>query len=128
MRRIPSTRSAGCRVKRVRKAATRSRRASRSAPGVQSAILPSLRTTGEFCLNGARADDIRLHNPIIPSDQRCSIVASQAWAPLSSIVTAKIAGSIDLIDQPSTKAARSSACDTRRGPQSPGWRSLKHIR
>jgi hypothetical protein len=61
-------------------------------------------------------------------DQRSSIVASQAWAPLSSIVTANIAGSIDLIDQPSTKAARSSARDTRRGPQSPGWRSLKHIR
>ncbi len=61
-------------------------------------------------------------------DQRRSIDASQACAPLSSIVTANIAGSIDLIDQPSTKAARSSACDTRRGPQSPGWRSLKHIR
>jgi hypothetical protein len=60
--------------------------------------------------------------------QRRSMVASHAWEPLSSIVTANIAGSIDLIDQPSTKAARSSACDTRRGPQSPGWRSLKHIR
>ena len=61
-------------------------------------------------------------------DQRRSMVASQAWAPLSSIVTANVAGSIDLIDQPSRKAARSSVCDTRRGPQSPGWRSLKHIR
>ncbi len=72
--------------------------------------------------------DSRPHKRPRGIDQRRSIVASQAWAPLSSIVTANIAGSIDLIDQPSTKAARSSACDTRRGPQSPGWRSLKHIR
>ena len=72
--------------------------------------------------------DSRPHKRPRAIDQRRSIVASQAWAPLSSIVTANFAGSIDLIDQPSTKAARSSACDTRRGPQSPGWRSLKHIR
>lgn len=69
----------------------------------------------------------RPHKGLTGIDQTRSIVASQAWAPLSSIVTANIAGSMDVIDQPSTKAARSSACDTRRGPQSPGWRSLKHI-
>ena len=76
----------------------------------------------------ASSPDSHPHKRPSGIDQRRSIVASQAWAPLSSIVTANIAGSIDLIDQPSTKAARSSACDTRRGPQSPGWRSLKHIR
>src|ERR1700730_5971113 len=59
--------------------------------------------------------------------QTRSIIASQAWAPFWSIVTANIAGSMALIDQPSTKAARSWALDARRGPQSPGWRSLKHI-
>jgi hypothetical protein len=41
-------------------------------------------------------------------DQTRSIVASQAWAPFSSIVTANIAGSIDLIDQLSTKRGSSS--------------------
>jgi len=83
---------------------------------------------GAECPISAPLPDSRPRKRPRAIDQRRSIVASQAWAPLSSIVTANFAGSIDLIDQPSTKAARSSACDTRRGPQSPGWRSLKHIR
>ena len=42
---------------------------------------------------------------------------------------AEVAGFADgVIAQPSLNAARSSSSRTRRGPQSPGWRSLKHIR
>jgi hypothetical protein len=33
-----------------------------------------------------------------------------------------------MTDQPSLKAARSSSWVTRRGPNSPGWRSLKQAR
>ena len=61
--------------------------------------------------------------------QAASMVASQAAAPAGSMVMVNLAASIDLIDQPApANAARSSGSDTRRGPQSPGWLSLKHIR
>ena len=53
------------------------------------------------------------------------MIASQARAPSGSIVISIWVGSIDWILHPSVKLDWISALLTRRGPQSPGCRSLK---
>lgn len=55
-----------------------------------------------------------------------AIDASQARALPGSIVISILDGSIASTSQPSTKLSRISSCRMRRGPQSPGSRSLKH--
>src|SRR5258708_2017410 len=50
---------------------------------------------------------------------------SHAWAPAGSTVTSILDGSIESTLHPSEKLALISAWLMRRGPQSPGWRSLK---
>jgi len=49
----------------------------------------------------------------------------QARAPAGSQVRSMTADSMDSILHPVENATRISSCVTRRGPQSPGWRSLK---
>jgi hypothetical protein len=51
---------------------------------------------------------------------------NQACAPLGSMVMSRTAASIVSTRHPSAKLVRISSRVTRRGPQSPGWRSLKH--
>jgi hypothetical protein len=53
--------------------------------------------------------------------------ASAVGAPSPGLMS-KRSGASEAMRQPSPSAARSSPSVTRRGPQSPGWRSLKHIR
>ena len=55
-----------------------------------------------------------------------AIDASQARALPGSIVISILDGSIASTSQPSTKLSRISSSRMRRGPQSPGSRSLKH--
>jgi hypothetical protein len=50
----------------------------------------------------------------------------QASAPLGILLVAIVEASIDSTCHPSRKLALISSWVTRRGPQSPGWRSLKH--
>src|SRR5260370_26457823 len=57
----------------------------------------------------ASSPDSRPHKTPRGIDQRRSIVASQAWAPLSPSVASNIAGAVDLIDPPSPQAARRAA-------------------
>ncbi len=54
-----------------------------------------------------------------------AIVVSQANTPARSNVTSMVAGSMDSTRQPPAKLARISSWLTRRGPKSPGCRSLK---
>ncbi len=58
------------------------------------------------------------------------IIASQACAvgvPNPGLI-ANATAAMSVTAQPSPNAATSSSWRTRRGPRSPGWRSLKHIR
>src|SRR5208283_2032714 len=50
----------------------------------------------------------------------------QASAPLGSMLMSILEGSIECTCHPSRKLALISSWVTRLGPQSPGWRSLKH--
>src|SRR5580704_18227086 len=50
----------------------------------------------------------------------------QAKAPAASHVSSITAESMDSIRLPAENATRISSSVTRRGPQSPGWWSLKH--
>lgn len=58
------------------------------------------------------------------------IAASQAWICVVPFIgwISKVSAVIDSTAQPSLNAARSSSARTRRGPQVPGCRSLKHMR
>src|SRR5207249_1113296 len=83
-----------------------------------------------------------LHPAMLPSDpagrlgfsasprgrrgQARAITDSHACTGSVLIVISRGAGSIDSTRQPSAKLEWISAWVTRRGPQSPGWRSLKH--
>lgn len=60
-----------------------------------------------------------------PKDYPRVMVTCQASAPAGSMVTSRTVGSMESTVQPSSKDARISASAIRRGPQSPGWRSLK---
>ena len=54
------------------------------------------------------------------------MAAIQLRAPSGSIVISSLEASIDSMSHPSAKLDSISALLTRRGPQSPGCRSLKH--
>lgn len=75
---------------------------------------------------------------VSPARQRCGarlgqlrlIAASHAWTcvvPFIGLIS-KVSAVIDSTAQPSLNAARNSSARTRRGPQVPGCRSLKHMR
>ena len=53
--------------------------------------------------------------------------ASAVGVPRPGLIS-KRSGASEPICQPEPKAARNSSSVTRRGPQSPGWSSLKHMR
>jgi len=54
------------------------------------------------------------------------IAALHARTPAGSRVTSKVAASIESTRHPRAKLDLISCWRMRRGPQSPGWRSLKH--
>jgi hypothetical protein len=62
------------------------------------------------------------HSRRIAASQACA-----AAAPNPRLI-ANVSAAMPVTFQPSANAATSSSSRTRRGPQSPGWRSLKHIR
>ena len=64
--------------------------------------------------------------PAAGGPQVLTIELSQACAPSGSMVMSMVAASIDSMRQPAEKLALISFRLTRRGPHSPGWRSLKH--
>jgi hypothetical protein len=64
----------------------------------------------------------RGHRRVIVASQACTCVVP------STGLTSKVSAISDSTTQPSLNAARSSSARTRRGPQVPGCRSLKHMR
>ena len=98
-----------------------------SAPQVGDELTALFEATGHHQTSLARLGSVtELASPAQVARQVRLMDTRQASAPFGRLLVAIVEASIESTCHPSRKLALISSWVTRLGPQSPGWRSLKH--